>query len=108
MDEAVFNRGSMVGMVFCEMAEDLFPIDMAEGDCGVTAILQQGGVGGPEVARIAADIDYRDMGVWSFAAAADQTAEWPDDVIAVVAEYLPASGVAFREPKALLHPYRSE
>lgn len=107
MDEAIHMRGTDFGMVFCDLSEDLFVIDMAEGECSVVAILQQGGIGGPVLAEVDADITYRDMGVWSFDVPAAETADWPDDVIVVVAEYRPDNAPAFREPKALIHPYRS-
>lgn len=108
MDEAIHHRGTDFGLVFCDLSEDLFPLDMELGDCAVTAVLEQGGAGGPEIARVSADVTYRDMGVWSFSVPAGSTADWPDDVILVVAEYAPRSGAAIREPKALIHPYRSE
>lgn len=107
MDEAIHMRGTSFGMVFADLSEDLFVIDMADGGCAVSVRLEQGGVGGPLIGEIDADLTYRDMGVWSFEVPALETAQWPIDVIAVVAEYQPATGEPFREPKAIIHPYRS-
>lgn len=94
-------------MAFCELSEDLYVIDMADGESTVSVKLEQGGVGGPVLADVAADLTYRDMGVWFIEVPAEQTAEWPLDVIAVVAEYQPPTGALIRETKALIHPYRS-
>lgn len=95
-------------MAFCELSEDLYVIDMADGESSVSVTLEQGGAGGPVLAHVPADLTFRDMGVWFIEVPAEETASWPLDVIAVVAEYQPATGTPFREPKALIHPYRSE